>query len=45
MHALPPQVALVHLFFNIAGLLLWYPIPALRLPLPLAKALGATTAR
>lgn len=39
------QVALCHLFFNIAGIMIWYPIPKMRkLPLSLARYLGNTTA-
>ena len=39
------QIALCHLFFNISGILIWYPIPQLRrLPIKMAKALGNTTA-
>lgn len=39
------QIALVHLFFNLTGLLLWYPIPFLRLPVRMALALGRITAK
>lgn len=40
------QVALCHLFFNISGTILYYPIPFLRrIPIYLAKSLGNTTAR
>ncbi|KAK3095518.1 hypothetical protein FSP39_015589 [Pinctada imbricata] len=40
------QVALAHLFFNISGMLLFYPIPPLRrIPIKLAKSLGNITAR
>lgn len=40
------QIALCHLFFNIFGILLWYPIPAMRrVPLKMAKFLGTTTAK
>ncbi|XP_064118398.1 sodium-dependent phosphate transport protein 2C-like [Macrobrachium nipponense] len=39
------QIALIHLFFNVTGLLLWYPIPFLRLPVRLALALGRVTAK
>ena len=40
------QIALVHLFFNISGVLLWYPIPIMRnVPINGAKALGNTTAK
>ena len=39
------QIAMCHLFFNISGILLWYPIPFLRkVPIYLAKCLGNTTA-
>lgn len=35
------QVALVHLFFNVTGVLVWYPIPYLRrFPIWLARKLG-----
>ncbi|XP_032492324.1 LOW QUALITY PROTEIN: sodium-dependent phosphate transport protein 2C [Phocoena sinus] len=39
------QVALIHFFFNLAGILLWYVVPALRLPIPLARRFGDLTAR
>ncbi|KAK7076326.1 hypothetical protein SK128_007083 [Halocaridina rubra] len=39
------QIALVHLFFNIFGILIFYPIPFMRFPIPLAKKLGDTTAK
>ncbi|XP_068928845.1 sodium-dependent phosphate transport protein 2C [Petaurus breviceps papuanus] len=39
------QVSLIHLFFNVAGILLWYVVPAFRLPIPLAKKFGNVTAR
>uniref|UniRef100_UPI0037E7B0CC sodium-dependent phosphate transport protein 2A-like n=1 Tax=Semicossyphus pulcher TaxID=241346 RepID=UPI0037E7B0CC len=39
------QVALCHFFFNLLGILLWYPIPATRLPIRMASALGKLTAR
>ncbi|XP_068200931.1 sodium-dependent phosphate transport protein 2B-like [Palaemon carinicauda] len=39
------QIALVHLFFNIFGILLFYPIPFMRFPIPLAKKLGDITAK
>ncbi|XP_064346872.1 sodium-dependent phosphate transport protein 2C isoform X1 [Camelus dromedarius] len=39
------QVALIHFFFNLAGILLWYMVPILRLPIPLAKSFGDLTAR
>ena len=39
------QVALCHLFFNISGILIWYPIPFMRqVPIKMAKGLGNTTA-
>jgi len=38
------QVALAHLFFNISGLIVWYPIPFLRqIPLKAARSLGKST--
>jgi sodium-dependent phosphate cotransporter len=38
------QVALCHLFFNIFGILIWYPVPFMRaIPIKMAKALGKTT--
>ncbi|XP_015427834.1 PREDICTED: sodium-dependent phosphate transport protein 2C [Myotis davidii] len=40
-----PQVAFIHFFFNVAGILLWYVVPVLRLPIPLAKHFGDLTAR
>jgi len=37
----PLQVALAHLFFNITGVLIWYPIPHLRrVPIYLARQVG-----
>ncbi|NXA32113.1 NPT2A protein, partial [Eudromia elegans] len=39
------QIALCHFFFNISGILLWYPLPFTRLPIRMAKALGERTAR
>jgi len=39
------QIALCHLFFNITGIILFYPIPAVRkIPIELAKGLGNITA-
>ncbi|XP_020847990.1 sodium-dependent phosphate transport protein 2B-like [Phascolarctos cinereus] len=38
------QISLCHFFFNISGILLWYPIPFTRLPIRLAKGLGDITA-
>lgn len=38
------QVALCHLFFNITGILIWYPVPFMRrVPLNAAKSLGKAT--
>ncbi|XP_066469044.1 sodium-dependent phosphate transport protein 2A [Tiliqua scincoides] len=39
------QIALCHFFFNISGILLWYPLPCTRLPIHMAKALGEHTAK
>lgn len=39
------QIALCHFFFNITGILLWYPIPFTRLPIHLAKGLGNISAK
>ncbi|XP_058852073.1 sodium-dependent phosphate transport protein 2A-like [Acipenser ruthenus] len=39
------QIALCHFFFNIFGILLWYPIPCTRLPIRMAKTLGERTAK
>lgn len=40
------QVALAHLFFNISGIVIWYPIPFMRrVPLAMARALGKATRR
>lgn len=38
------QIALVHLFFNISGILLWFVLPFMRVPIMLAKSLGNITA-
>ncbi len=38
-------IAFVHLFFNVFGILLFYPVPFMRVPIPLCKMLGNTTAR
>jgi len=38
------QLAFCHLFFNISGILLFYPIPFTRFPIPLARTLGNVTA-
>lgn len=39
------QIALCHLFFNVLGILLWYPLPALRLPIRMSRVLGERTAK
>ncbi|XP_051514040.1 sodium-dependent phosphate transport protein 2A-like [Myxocyprinus asiaticus] len=39
------QIALCHFYFNIFGILLWYPIPFTRLPIRMASALGERTAK
>lgn len=40
------QVSMCHLFFNLSGILLWYPLPFMRrVPIFLAKRLGNTTAK
>eukprot|EP00096_Caligus_rogercresseyi_P012637 TRINITY_DN5358_c0_g1_i2.p1 TRINITY_DN5358_c0_g1~~TRINITY_DN5358_c0_g1_i2.p1 ORF type:complete len:565 (-),score=167.33 TRINITY_DN5358_c0_g1_i2:76-1770(-) len=38
------QISFVHLFFNIVGILIFYPLPFMRWPLPLARGLGRLTA-
>lgn len=38
------QIALCHFFFNITGILIFYPIPFMRWPLPMCKRLGKITA-
>lgn len=39
------QIALCHLFFNISGIILFYPIPFMRWPLPMAETMGRTVAK
>uniref|UniRef100_A0A8C5P7N0 Sodium-dependent phosphate transport protein 2B n=1 Tax=Leptobrachium leishanense TaxID=445787 RepID=A0A8C5P7N0_9ANUR len=39
------QIALCHFFFNISGILIFYPIPFTRIPIRLAKGLGNKTAK
>uniref|UniRef100_A0A3B3BG66 Sodium-dependent phosphate transport protein 2A n=1 Tax=Oryzias melastigma TaxID=30732 RepID=A0A3B3BG66_ORYME len=39
------QIALCHLFFNVFGILLWYPIPFMRIPIKMARVLGERTAK
>lgn len=43
-HLFVPQVALCHFFFNVLGILLWYPLPFTRLPIRMARFLGEKTA-
>ncbi|XP_072476504.1 sodium-dependent phosphate transport protein 2B-like isoform X2 [Notamacropus eugenii] len=38
------QIALCHFFFNITGVILWYPVPYMRLPIRLARGLGNISA-
>ncbi|KAK3595937.1 hypothetical protein CHS0354_032446 [Potamilus streckersoni] len=42
-HAL--KIAFCHLFFNITGIVIFYPIPFLRLPVDAAKFLGTETSK
>jgi len=39
------QIALVHLLFNLTGILMFYPIPVMRWPISIARVLGNTTAK
>uniref|UniRef100_A0A3Q4GX98 Sodium-dependent phosphate transport protein 2A n=1 Tax=Neolamprologus brichardi TaxID=32507 RepID=A0A3Q4GX98_NEOBR len=39
------QIALCHLFFNVFGILVWYPFPFMRLPIRMARVLGERTAK
>lgn len=40
------QIAFCHLFFNISGIVIWYPLPFMRkVPIKGAKFLGGTTAK
>ena len=39
------QISLCHFFFNVTGIVLFYPIPFTRFPIPMAKFLGETTAK
>lgn len=39
------QIALVHFIFNVTGILLFYPVPFMRFPIPMAKFLGNETAK
>lgn len=39
------QVSFVHLLFNLNGILLFFPIPFMRIPIPLSEILGCTTSK
>ncbi|KAM5146792.1 sodium-dependent phosphate transport protein 2C-like [Mantella aurantiaca] len=39
------QVAFIHLFFNLTGIVLWYVVPYLRIPIHIAKKFGDITAK
>ena len=39
------QIALCHLFFNISGILLFYPAPFMRWPIPMARVMGRVVAQ
>lgn len=39
------QIALVHFFFNVSAIVLFYVLPFMRWPIPLARGLGNVTAR
>ena len=39
------QIALVHLTFNLTGILLFYPVPAMRWPISVARVLGNVTSQ
>jgi len=39
------QIALVHLFFNLTGIIMFYPIPWMRWPISIARTLGNTTSK
>jgi len=39
------QIALVHLLFNLTGILMFYPVPVMRWPISIARVLGNTTAK
>ena len=39
------QISLVHLFFNLTGILMFYPIPCMRWPISIARVLGNTTSQ
>uniref|UniRef100_A0A8C4QFX9 Sodium-dependent phosphate transport protein 2B n=1 Tax=Eptatretus burgeri TaxID=7764 RepID=A0A8C4QFX9_EPTBU len=39
------QIALCHFFFNVSGIVIYFPIPFMRVPIKLAKMLGNCTAK
>ena len=39
------QIAFCHFYFNVIGILIFYPLPFLRLPIPLAKLFGGKVAK
>jgi len=39
------QIALCHLFFNVIGIVIFYPIPFMRFPIGIAKFIGRETAK
>jgi sodium-dependent phosphate cotransporter len=39
------QIALVHLCFNVIGIVLFYPLPFMRWPIHMARTLGDITSR
>lgn len=39
------QIALCHFFFNVSGIILFYPLPVTRLPIRMSKTLGNITAK
>ncbi|CAF3750551.1 unnamed protein product [Rotaria sp. Silwood1] len=41
----PLQITFCHIFFNIIEILIWFPIPFMRFPIPMAKKLGEITAK
>ncbi|VDI12133.1 solute carrier family 34 (sodium-dependent phosphate cotransporter) [Mytilus galloprovincialis] len=42
---LPLQVSMCHLFFNLSGILIFYPLTFMRFPIPMAKHLGMVTSK
>nr|DBA21225.1 TPA: hypothetical protein GDO54_017903 [Pyxicephalus adspersus] len=39
------QVAFIHLFFNLTGIVMWYVVPYFRIPIHIAKKFGDITAK